>query len=119
MEHTLHTISPKMKFFAVKGLLLVIFWQDDASSPGEAQMASGAPPTRPITDRARPLEGIILSVLPLDAWTKSRVNSFCLIWEAFLLGVLQFVAYRPSDFQEYDDIVRVPEVKKDSTSVSQ
>jgi len=91
MGHSLHAIQPKLKFFAVKGLLLVIFWQ-----------------------------GIILSVLvPRDAWKKSRVNSFCLIWEAFCLGVLQLKAYVPSDFQVIDEMARVEENEKSSRSFGQ
>jgi hypothetical protein len=91
MGATLHTIQPKMKFFAVKGLLLVIFWQ-----------------------------GIILSVLVRrDAWTKARVNSFCLIWEAFFLGILQYMSYVPSDFKEIEEIVKQPETKKRSRSITQ
>lgn len=91
MGHTLHTINPKMKFFAVKGLLLVIFWQ-----------------------------GIILSVLfSKDKWTKSRVNSFCLIWEAFFLGILQYVSYNPDDFKEIVKIIEEEEKEKKSRTPSQ
>lgn len=69
----LHTVNASMKFYGVKCLLLIGFWQAC-------------------------LRSILLSWYPDDAAWKMEMYGMVLCWEALAFSIYQLLVYRPNDF---------------------